>query len=108
MTVAVVDVSLSYDPSTGQWTITKSPDDQPVEMVVKRVTRSSEAGVSGVGTQPAKGGAQPTKKGPQGAQSSKGRTQAKIGGAQPKEVKVMKQALETMDGLVDELEAAKI
>ena len=36
---ATVDVSLSYDPSTGQWTIRRSPDgnDHPVEAVTEKL-----------------------------------------------------------------------
>ena len=33
----IVDVSLSYDPLTGQWTITKSPDDQAVGKVAEKL-----------------------------------------------------------------------
>ncbi len=36
MTVAV-DVSLSYNPFTGQWTITKSPEDQEVGEVAEKL-----------------------------------------------------------------------
>ncbi len=39
---ATVDVFLSYNPSTGQWTIRRSPDDQ-VEKTVEKVTEKLEA-----------------------------------------------------------------